>query len=79
MSDAFDYVDLPYEIRISAAKLPDGSWAYLAEHLELPGVMSQGGSPEQVVELLRYARRMAIESLLAQGEDVPLPAVMLTA
>jgi predicted RNase H-like HicB family nuclease len=55
-------------------RLVDGSVRYVAEHPDLPGCMSDGGTPEEALANLDDARRLYLETLLINGLPIPEPA-----
>ena len=52
---------------------PDGG--YVAVFPDLPGCMSQGETPEEVVEMAEDARRLWIETAFEDGLAIPEPTV----
>jgi len=66
------YMKLPYKIEL--VPYPDGG--FFARVKELEGCMTEGGSLEEVMELLEDAKRAWIEAALESGLEIPLPEVM---
>lgn len=66
-------VNLPYSIELVPGQTTDGSFCYMASHLELPGCMSHGDNPNEAIANLMDARELYIRTLLEKGEEVPLP------
>lgn len=50
---------------------PQGFGAYVPD---LPGCVTAGSTPEEVLQLMREAIGMHIEAMLKDGESVPAPA-----
>lgn len=67
------YLQLPYEIILRKEPCTDGSMCFLAYHPELSGCMSQGETQEEACQNLQEAKKLYIESLLENGQNVPLP------
>ena len=58
-----------YQITLEIQKLEEGP--YLGTSPELPGLIVQGKSPEEVVELAPDIARELIEVMLETGEALP--------
>ena len=58
-----------YQITLEIQKLEEGP--YLGTSPELPGLIVQGASPEEVVELAPDIARELIEVMLETGEALP--------
>ena len=58
-----------YQITLEIQKLEEG--LYLGTSPELPGLIVQGKSPEEVVELAPDIARELIEVMLETGEALP--------
>ena len=58
-----------YQITLEIRKLEEGP--YLGTSPELPGLIVQGASPEEVVELVPDIARDLIEVMLETGEPLP--------
>ena len=58
-----------YQIMLEIQRLPEGP--YLATSLELPGLIIQGASPEEVVYLAPAVARDPIDVMIETGQDLP--------
>jgi predicted RNase H-like HicB family nuclease len=58
-----------YQITLEIQKLAEGP--YLGTSPDLPGLIVQGASPEEVVELAPDIARELIEVMLETGEPLP--------
>ena len=65
-----------YQITLEIQKLEEGP--YLGTSPELPGLIVQGASPEEVVELAPDIARDLIEVMLENGEALPPGLQLLT-
>lgn len=65
-----------YQITLEIQKLEEGP--YLGTSPELPGLIVQGASPEEVVELAPDIARDLIEVMLENGEALPPGLRLLT-
>lgn len=63
------YLDLPYTILL----VPDSEGGWVVAIKELPGCMSQGGTPNEAVEMIQDAMRCWIEVSLEDGDPIPVP------
>jgi len=63
------YMRLPYTIRI----IPEEDKGFFAEIEELPGCMTEGETLEEVMENIREAQELWIETALEIGKEIPLP------
>ena len=63
---------LPYEIRIIGSQV-EGRTCFEAVHPDLPGCRGWGWTREEALRSLDEARGLFIESLLEDGQPVPLP------
>jgi antitoxin HicB len=68
-----DYLDLPYRVVLMQDEAADGLAGWVAEVEELPGCLSQGKTPDEVMRNIRDAMRDWISTVLERKEDVPLP------
>ncbi len=64
-----DYLALPYPITLT----PDVTGGYVATIALLPGCISEGDTEEEAVANIREAMALHIESMLEDGEVVPVP------
>jgi predicted RNase H-like HicB family nuclease len=65
-----------YQITLEIQKLEEGP--YLGTSPELPGLIVQGASPEEVVELAPDIARDLIEVMLENGDALPPGLHLLT-
>jgi predicted RNase H-like HicB family nuclease len=71
-----DYYDgLPWRVLIDPERQDDGRIIFVASHPDFDGVLGTGGTPEAALADLHAARRSMIEALLAEGYQIPEPAV----
>jgi antitoxin HicB len=63
------YLRLKYSITIT----PDVTGGFVAEIKDLPGCYSQGETLEEIYQNIEEARRLWIESMYEDGNDIPLP------
>lgn len=73
MNKVEKYLDLPYHIELVRDQDEDGSVGWVAEVEELPGCLSQGITPEDVVRRIRDAMKAWISVALEDGREVPKP------
>jgi antitoxin HicB len=73
MSTVEEYIDLPYKIIITADEDEDGRRGWVAEVLELPGVISQGETIEDAAESIRDAMVGWLSVAIDDGKQIPLP------
>ena len=64
------YLGLKYAVTIT----PDVSGGFVAEIKDLPGCYSQGETLEETYQNIEEARKLWIESMYEDGNDIPLPA-----
>jgi antitoxin HicB len=67
------YVAQPYHILLVPDEDEEGQRGWVAEVPELPGVISQGETPDDAVERVRDAMTGWISVALEDGKDVPAP------
>jgi len=67
-----EYLALPYTIEIYRDD-SDGSIAYVARVVEVPGCLTQADSFEELEEMIQDAMRAWIEAALEDGQFVPEP------
>ncbi|MGH8066847.1 MAG: hypothetical protein ACRERE_16740 [Candidatus Entotheonellia bacterium] len=76
MKKDVDYYDgLPWRVVIDPERQDDGSIIFVASHPDFDGVLGTGKTAEAALADLRAARRSMIEALLAEGYQIPEPAV----
>ena len=75
--DAFDERARLYRVLVYPD--PDGVGGYVAEAPEFPGVCAGGDTPEAALSCAYDGIATMIEDLLADGEPLPAPAVVLAA
>lgn len=63
------YLGLKYPVTIT----PDVTGGFFAEIKDLPGCYSQGETLEETCQNIEEARRLWIESMYEDGNDIPLP------
>ena len=63
------YLNLKYPVTI----IPDETGGYVAEIEDLPGCFTQGETLDETYENIEEARRLWIESMYEDGNDIPLP------
>jgi predicted RNase H-like HicB family nuclease len=73
-SEAEILASRPYLIDLKRDETTDGMPIYLAINPELPGCMAQGATTSEAISNLEEARIEFIQSLLADGLEVPFPA-----
>jgi antitoxin HicB len=73
MSTVDDYIDLPYKILLTADEDEDGHQGWVAEVLELPGVLSQGETIEEAAENVRDAMAGWLSVAIEDGKPIPRP------
>lgn len=56
-----------------AVTLIPGGDGWFAEIPDLPGCMTEGDTPEEVLEMIEDARLAWIETAYGDGDDIPLP------
>jgi predicted RNase H-like HicB family nuclease len=66
---------LPWRVSIDPERQDDGKIIFVASHPEFDGVLGTGETPEAALADLHAARRSMIEALLAEGYQIPEPAV----
>lgn len=68
-----EYLKLPYGITVTHDRDDDGAEGYVAEVRELPGVVSQGETPEEAVRSVYDAMAGWISVALEDGIAIPEP------
>jgi predicted RNase H-like HicB family nuclease len=68
-----DYLGLPYSIMVTHDRDDAGAEGYVAEVRELPGVISQGKTPEDAVRNVYDAMAGWISVALQAGVEIPEP------
>jgi len=63
------YCGLKYAVTI----IPDVTGGFVAEIKDLPGCYSQGETLEEIYENIEEARRLWMESMYEDGNEIPLP------
>ena len=63
------YLGLKYPVTIT----PDITGGFVAEIKDLPGCYSRGETLEETYQNIEEARRLWIESMYEDGNDIPLP------
>jgi antitoxin HicB len=63
------YLSLKYPVSIEEA--PEGG--YFIQIKDLPGCLSQGETVEEALEMIEEARRLWLESMYEDGNEIPLP------
>lgn len=76
MTEVEDFLDLPYRIVLVRDEDEDGNVGWVAEVEELPGCLSQGGTPDEAMRNIRGAMEGWIATVLERGETVPPPRAM---
>jgi predicted RNase H-like HicB family nuclease len=80
MKKDLDYYDgLPWRVIIDLERQDDGRIIFVASHPDFDGVLGTGQTPEAALADLHVARRSMIEALLAEGYQIPEPAVASSA
>jgi len=76
--DLEHYLSLNYEItlrKISRAEAGSNEPRYLAQIPLLEGVMAEGKEPQEALSNLERVKRLSFELMLAQGKNIPEPAL----
>ena len=73
MKELSHYLNMNYSVSLRA--MPDGQ--FQAEVRDLPGVCAYGDTMQEAVEQLEGVKRTALELMLEQGKEVPVPRVRL--
>jgi predicted RNase H-like HicB family nuclease len=68
-----EYLGLPYSIVVTHDRDDEGAEGYVAEVRELPGVVSQGETPEEAVRSVYDAMAGWISVALEDGVEIPVP------
>jgi antitoxin HicB len=63
------YFGLKYPVTI----IPDVTGGFVAEIKDLPGCYSQGETLEEIYQNIEEARRLWMESMYEDGNEIPLP------
>jgi predicted RNase H-like HicB family nuclease len=64
---------LPYATEVVPDTATDGTPTYLASHPDLDGCFAHGATPEEASRNLLEAKRLYLETMLADGMEPPLP------
>ena len=67
------YLDLHYPVTLIPAE--EGGYAVQIE--DLPGCYSQGETVDEAMELIEEARKLWMESMYEDGNEIPLPSNQL--
>ena len=70
-----DYLCLPYAVEIETDEC-GGQLCFVAYNPELPGCMAQGATRRQAAQSLVEARRLYIQSLIDDKQEIPLPQIL---
>ena len=65
------YLNIKYPITI----YPDEDGGYVAEIKDLPGCLSQGETPDEIMFNINEARELWIETAYDQGKEIPLSSI----
>lgn len=66
------YLALKYPVTL----IPDATGGFVVEIKDLPGCYSQGETVEEALENLEESRRLWIESMYEDGNEIPLPGAV---
>jgi antitoxin HicB len=69
-----DYLRLSYPVTL----YPEPEGGYVAMIKDLPGCMTQGETPDEVMANIEEARQLWIETAFEFGDEIPLPSDVLT-
>lgn len=58
-----------YRLRLKVEKLPEGPWLAVSD--DLPGLVAQGRTVEEAVEIARDVARKLVESYEEHGDPLP--------
>jgi len=64
------YFDLKYPVTMEPC--PEGG--YFVQIVDLPGCYSQGETVEEAMEMIEDARKLWMESMYEDGNEIPLPS-----
>jgi predicted RNase H-like HicB family nuclease len=64
------YLDLKYPVTLQAA--PEGG--YFIQIEDLPGCYAQGETIDEAVEMIEIAKKLWMESMYEDGNEIPLPS-----
>ena len=65
------YLSLPYEHTVTREACSDGAHCFVARVRALPGCESHGDTPDDALKNLEDAKRLYLESMLADGLTPP--------
>lgn len=64
------YLNLRYPITI----YPEAEGGYVAMIKDLPGCITQGETPDEIMANIEEARQLWIETVYEHGDEIPLPS-----
>ena len=64
------YLSLRYPIAI----YPEAEGGYVAVIKDLPGCITQGETPDEIMANIEEARQLWIETVYEHGDEIPLPS-----
>jgi predicted RNase H-like HicB family nuclease len=64
------YLNLKYPVTLQAA--PEGG--YFIQIEDLPGCYAQGETVEEAIEMIEIAKKLWMESMYEDGNEIPLPS-----
>ncbi|MBW4690496.1 MAG: type II toxin-antitoxin system HicB family antitoxin [Lyngbya sp. HA4199-MV5] len=64
------YLSLRYPITI----YPEAEGGYVAVIKDLPGCITQGETPDEIMANIEEARQLWIETVYEHGDEIPLPS-----
>ncbi|MBC7970826.1 MAG: type II toxin-antitoxin system HicB family antitoxin [Verrucomicrobia bacterium] len=64
------YLKLRYPIKI----YPEAEGGYVALIKDLPGCITQGETPDEIMANIEEARQLWIETVYEHGDEIPLPS-----
>lgn len=64
------YLNLRYPITI----YPEPEGGYVAVIKDLPGCITQGETPDEIMANIEEARQLWIETVYEHGDEIPLPS-----
>ena len=64
------YLKLKYPVTL----IPAEEGGYAVEIEDLPGCYSQGETVEEAIEMIEEARKLWMESMYEDGQEIPLPS-----
>ncbi len=68
-----EYMHLPYHFSMVRDMSGDGAPGWVVWVDELPGCISQGGTPAEAMEMAEDAMRAWLEVSLRHGDSIPMP------